>query len=405
MKVLQINATKGYKSTGIIVSDIGNMLEKNGMEAFYAYQTSFGELKNSYRVGNKLDWKLHALFCRVFGIQAYFSKNATKKLIKYIASIKPDIVHLHNLHSNYIHLNLLLSFLAKCDIPTVITMHDCWYFTGKCFHYADIGCGKFKTECGNCPKNKTSQKSLFFDFSKKVLKDKYEHLTAIPRITLVGCSKWICNETENSLLKNLKTVNIYNGVDTEIFTTYDNKELREKYNLFEETFVIMGMANKWMLGENKELLNRTVELLGDTKKLLLVGCSDSQAESLKKMSQHIIPVGFIKDRKELAKHYSVSNVFVNPTNVDTLPTVNMESICCGTPVITYNNTGSPELVLDGCGKIIESDNIESMIEAINSKMQKIDENSLLKARDVFDKNKCYEKYLKVYNDILAKEEK
>jgi glycosyltransferase involved in cell wall biosynthesis len=67
------------------------------------------------------------------------------------------------------------------------------------------------------------------------------------------------------------------------------------------------------------------------------------------LSEHIIPVGFIKGREELAKHYSLSNVFVNATHADTLPTVNMESICCGTPVITYNNSGSPELILDGCG--------------------------------------------------------
>ncbi len=400
MKVLQINATKGYKSTGIIVTDIGNMLEKNKMEAFYAYQSGSPQ-KNSYRVGNRLDWKLHALFCRVFGKQAYFSKNATKKLIKYITSINPDIVHLHNLHSNYVHLNMLLSFLAKCDIPTVITMHDCWYFTGKCFHYADIGCEKFKTECGNCPKNKTSQKSMLFDCSKKVLKDKYEHLTAIPRIALVGCSKWICEEAGKSLLKNLKTVNIYNGVDTEIFKPYDNKESRGKYNLSDDTYVIMGMANKWLLGGNKELLNKTIDLLSENKKLLLVGCSDTQTEILKNLSEHIIPVGFIKDREALAKHYSLANIFVNPTNADTLPTVNMESICCGTSVITYNNTGSPELVLDGCGKVIENNNVEAMLEAINSNIEKIDEKSLSIARDVFDKNKCYEKYLNVYNDILA----
>lgn len=401
MKVLQINATVGYKSTGLIVSDIGNMLEKNGAEAFYAYQSGVGLQKNSFRVGNKFDWKLHALLCRVFGKQAYFSKKATKKLIRYITSIKPDIVHLHNLHSNYIHLNFLLSFLAKSDMATVITMHDCWYFTGKCYHYADIGCDKFKTTCGNCPKNKTSQKSMFFDSTKKVLKDKHKYLSAIPRITLVGCSKWICNEVKKSLLKDLKIENIYNGVDTEIFKPYDNKELREKYNLKDNTYLIMGMANKWLLCENKELLNKTIELLNDNKKLMLVGCSDIQIESLKGMSEHIIPVGFIKERELLAKHYSLSNVFVNPTNADTLPTVNMESICCGTPVITYNKTGSPELVLSGCGKVIEGNDLKSMFEAIENSVEKIDEKSFDFARDTFDKNKCYEKYLKVYNDILA----
>ena len=130
MKVLQINATYGYSSTGLIVKDISDMLTKNGEQSYVAYQMCLDAPTNSYRVGNKLDWKVHALLCRVFGKQGYYSKWATKKLLSCIDKIKPDIVHLHNLHSNYVHLNMVLDYLAKKDIATVITFHDCWYFTG-----------------------------------------------------------------------------------------------------------------------------------------------------------------------------------------------------------------------------------------------------------------------------------
>ena len=83
MKVLQINAVYGFKSTGVIVKDIENLLENNGHTSFVAYQTAINPPKNSYKIGGTLDWKLHALFARIFGKQAYFSKAATKKLIKY----------------------------------------------------------------------------------------------------------------------------------------------------------------------------------------------------------------------------------------------------------------------------------------------------------------------------------
>lgn len=403
MKVLQINATLGYTSTGIIAKDIGDLINAEGGESFYAYQTCPNPPQNSKRIGNLLDWKIHALLCRISGKQAYFSSGATKRFLKYISSIKPDVVHLHNLHSNYINLNLLLQFLKSKKIYTVITMHDCWYFTGKCFHYIDIGCEKFKKGCGNCPKKNAPPESWLFDCSKKVLTDKYENLSQIPRVTLVGCSKWICNEITKSVLKDLKVRHIYNGVDVNLFKPYDNSELREKYNLDASCNVIMGMANKWLLKSNKELFERTLGLLNENTRLMLVGCNKHQIDYLKRSSEYIIPVEFIKGREELARHYSLGNVFVNPTHADTLPTVNMESVCCGTPVITYDSCGSPELVLDGCGKVVSEYDVSSMISAIGEKQSGIDEQTLREARTQFDKNNCYKKYLQIYREALSEE--
>ncbi len=403
MKVLQINAKYGYSSTGLIVKDIGDMLVEKGEEAFYAYQFCNNAPENGYRVGNKLDWKLHALFCRLSGKQAYYSKSATKKLIKHIEDIKPDIVHLHNLHSNYIHLNLLLQYLAKANIATVITLHDCWYFTGKCFHYADVACDRFQLGCGNCPKRKAPPKSLFFDPSSKVLKDRYTYLSKIPRLTLVGCSQWICGEAKKSCLKDLPIAQIYNGVDAEIFKPYDNTPLRKKYQLEEDTYVVMGMANKWLLPLNKQLLTDTVKILNDKLKLMVVGCKEEQMAQLKELSEHIIPIAFIKDRIELARHYSLANVFVNATHVDTLPTVNMESICSGTPVITYDCCGSPELVLDGCGKVVAEHEIARVILAISERMEKINEIDLTNACERFNKAEAYREYYKLYQLLSAKD--
>lgn len=70
--------------------------------------------------------KFHALASRVTGLQGYFSPVSTANLIKLIHSYEPDVVHLRNLHSNYLNLNVLFRFLASKDIPTVVTLHDCW---------------------------------------------------------------------------------------------------------------------------------------------------------------------------------------------------------------------------------------------------------------------------------------
>lgn len=400
MKVLQINAVYGFASTGIIVKDIDNLLINKGHTSYVAYQTAVNPPENSYRTGNKLDWKLHALYSRAFGKQAYASKLATKGLISYIEKNSPDIVHLHNLHSNYINLNMLCNYLAKAGISTVITMHDCWFFTGKCTHYTAVKCDKWQTTCGNCPQNKNEQPSLFFDCTSKVLKDRTNHLNKINNLTLVGCSKWIADEAKKSLIKNAKIDVVYNGVDTSIFTPHES-DFREKHNLNND-FVILGMANKWCLDINKDAVGKIIQEYPDVK-IIVVGCNEEQKDRFKEY-KNVMCLGFIKDRNELSDIYSSSDVFVNLTHADTLPTVNMESICCGTPVITYNCCGSPELVDDDSGFVVAEDDINGLLcrlEQIKKTPITFDVKS---KQEKFDKNTCYNRYLEIYNSLLKKDE-
>lgn len=396
MKVLQINAVYGFKSTGIIVKDIENLLINNGHMSYVAYQTAVNPPENSYKIGNTLDYKIHALYSRVFGKQAYASKLATKGLIRYIKRISPDIVHFHNLHSNYINLNMLCDYLAESGKPVVITMHDCWFFTGKCTHYAAVKCDKWQTTCGNCPQNKTEQPSLFFDCTQKVLKDRTEHLNRLHNLTLVGCSNWISGEAKKSLLKNADIKVVYNGVDTNIFTPHES-DFKKKHNLKNE-FIILGMANKWCLEINKTAVQRIIQENTDAK-IVIVGCTDEQKDIFK-LYENVLCLGYVSDRQELADIYAASDVFVNLTHADTLPTVNMESICCGTPVITYNCCGSPELVDCDSGFVVEEDDFESLLSGIKQIKEAPLRFDVKEKQKKFDKNTCYDRYLDVYNSVL-----
>ena len=400
MKVLQINAVYGFASTGIIVKDIENLLVNNGHTSYVVYQSAINPPKNSYKTGNKLDWKFHAVYSRIFGKQAYASKFATKGLINYIKSIAPDVVHFHNLHSNYINFNMLCDYLAKSKIPVVITMHDCWFFTGKCTHYAAVKCDKWQTTCGNCPQNKNEQPSLFFDNTAKVLKDRTSRLNKLNNLTLVGCSNWIAGEAKKSLIKNAEIRVVYNGVDTSIFTPHESNFRKE--NNIEGDFVILGMANKWCLDINKNAVDRIIRENQDSK-IVIVGCNDEQKNSFKQY-ENVICLGFIKDRNKLADVYSSSDVFVNLTHVDTLPTVNMESICCGTPVITYNCCGSPELIDSDSGFVVEENDIESLLQKIKQIKENPSQFNVKDKQEKFDKNTCYNKYLDIYNQLLKADE-
>lgn len=398
MKILQINANYGFGSTGIIIEDIGKTIIKNKNEAFFAYQRTNNSISTGIVIGNIIDWKLHAILCRIFGGQGYYSRIVTHRFIAKLKKIKPDVIHLHNLHSNFLNIDLLFKFLAKEDIATVITMHDCWYFTGKCFHYVDYKCKKYMTGCGNCPKKRTPPKSYLFDWSRISLENKKNRIINIPRLRIVGCSSWICEEAKKGILKDCKIEKIYNGVDTSIFRPREN-DIRKKYNI-KDKLLVMGMANKWMLEENIDMLLRVSSM--SKVKLIIVGCTEEQKRIIKGKNKNIIAIGFIKERDELADYYSAADVFVNLTHADTLPTVNMESICCGTPVITYDSCGSPELICKETGIIVKENDKDGIINSIKD----ISKNKFKKCRQIgvekFNKEKCYERYIEIYKELTNK---
>lgn len=402
MKVLQINAVYGFGSTGVIVKDIEEEIINNGGEAFVAYQYASGMPTNGYRIGNAVDWKLHAFLSRFFGKQAYFSKRATKKLLKWIDGVAPDVVHLHNLHANYINLPMLLNYLAKNNIATVITLHDCWFFTGKCFHFVESSCDKWQEGCCNCPRKNADVKSWFLDTSKAVFADRKKLFAAINNLTVVGCSEWISSLAKKSgVFKDRRVVAIKNGIDLSLFRPTDNK-FRVKYNL-QDKFIVLGMANKWLHEDNYETVNNLLNTLSDDCAVVLVGGSADRNRT--GFNGKVLSIEGVTDKNKLADIYSSADVFVNLTLADTLPTVNMESIACGTPVITYNTGGSVELVKQGkTGYVVDKFDYKQILSAIKS--VKEDKGFKARCREVavenFDKTVKYKEYVNLYDRVLDK---
>ncbi|HAQ28357.1 MAG TPA: glycosyl transferase, partial [Ruminococcaceae bacterium] len=114
MKVLQINAVYNLSSTGRTTAELHHALLREGVGSYVAYsKTDKPDDVNLYHIGSPFDVKMHGLLSRITGEQAHFSFFSTKKLIKYIVKIQPDVVHLRNLHGNFINLPMLLKHLAE----------------------------------------------------------------------------------------------------------------------------------------------------------------------------------------------------------------------------------------------------------------------------------------------------
>lgn len=398
MKVLQINAVIQKGSTGIIARDIGNTVVRFNGTVYYASQEKVQE-SNTYCIGSPTDYKLHALYCRLTGLQGYASRISTRKLLQWITDIRPDIIHLHNIHNNYINLPMLFSYIRKKQIHTVITLHDSWMMTGKCMHFLKYGCSKWKTGCYNCVAQKKEIPSLFVDNAHKVWVDRKKYIGDNPFVHIVGCSNWITEATKESVLKDRVIGTVYNGIDLKVFRPCKT-QLRQKLGI-EGKYVMLGMANKWLAQENDRVFQNFTAGMQEEEVLVLVGCSKEQMGSLR---SGVIGLPFVSGRSELAECYAMADVFINVTKVDTFPTVNLEALACGTPVITFNSGGAGETIDRQTGIVVPyGDALElrralDTIKAGDREMQR--EYCQKRAQTFFNRLTNYDTYIEIYKQLM-----
>src|SRR5690554_1090286 len=362
MKILlQINSVVNSGSTGRIAEEIGQTAIAAGWESYIAYSRNERPSSSKLiRIGNDKNIKLHGLQTRLFDRHGLGSKDATTAFIRKVEDIKPDIVHLHNIHGYYINMEVLFLYLKKVNIPVIWTFHDCWPITGHCSHFTFVGCEKWKTQCYNCPQKTGYPASYLIDRSKKNFILKKELFNSLSNLTLVPVSQWLSGILKESFLQNYPIKVINNGVNTEVFRPSEVSDFRNKHGLIDK-FVLIGVATSW--GERKGL-NDFIELsklLDSDFQIVLVGLTKNQIDLL---PDNILGIERTESVDALADIYATSDAFINPTYEDTFPTTNLESQACGTPVITYKTGGSPEAIDVSTGIVVEQGNIQDLVDAI-----------------------------------------
>ena len=363
MKVLMINSVSGYGSTGSICVDIATVLEKQGHECYIAYGQGNSTYEKNFKIGTLLENHLHNIGSRITGKQGYFTKKGTRKLNEFIKNYNPDVIHLHNLHGNYLNLELFFTFLVQFKKPVVWTLHDCWTFTGKCAHYSDVSCYKWQTKCHHCPQVKKYPPSLFFDQSELMFNDKKNLFNSIKNLTVIPVSNWLADEVKESFLKNHIIKPVYNWVNHEVFIATDTAdEMRSKYGIPNNKFIVLGVSAGWNISSTK--LQDFIELskvISDEMQIVLVGKTNNQDD----IPSSIIHIPYVHGTEELAKIYSMANVYVHLSTEDTFGKVIAEAMSCGTPVIVYNATACPEIVGEGCGYIVEKRDLKKILESLD----------------------------------------
>lgn len=407
MRILQINAVGDGGSTGRTCRELNDILIEQGHQGLVLYGNGSSDYKYAQKISGEYGVKLHGALSRILGKNAAYSPFATRKALRVIREYQPDVVHLRNLHGNYINIKPLLKYLSRMDIPTVVTLHDCWIYTGKCTHYTEKGCYKWQTGCFACPKLKADIPSFFFDRTPQMWKEKVELFQAIPRLAVTGVSDWITEEGRKApCFANAKIIKrIYNWIDLDVFYPRQS-DFREEYGIATDKFVILCIGAGWSKRSCKtEDLIKLAQKIGDDCQIVMAG-NIPFAEDLPK---NIKCIGYIHSTEELARLYSAVDVYVHLSREDTFGKVIAEAMACGTPAVVYNATACPELAADGCGYAVPVGDIDAMAEAIGH-IKKAEKAVLARrctetVRRRFDKEILVQDTIKLYEEICGATEK
>ena len=361
MKIAQINMTH-TGSTGKIMFGIAEVARKEGNQVrtfsprYYRRHSSpkFPTINGHSYFGFSFENMLHHHLAKLCGLHGQFSYLGTRELLQALDRFQPDLIHLHNLHNWSISLPMLFAYIKKQGIRTIWTLHDCWSFTGQCPYFAMVQCEKWKIGCHHCPQIHTYPDSLV-DMTKFMWKQKKKWFTGLQDMTLVTPSQWLVDLVKQSYLHEYPVVRIGNGIDLNIFKP-TKSDFRKKYALEGKT-ILLGVAFDWGKRKGLDVFIELAHRLDEKYKIVLVGTT-AEVDAL--LPKNIVSIYRTDHQQQLAKIYSAADLFVNPTREENYPTVNMESLACGTPVLTFRTGGSPEIITPETGAVIDYDNIDAM---------------------------------------------
>ena len=396
MKIAEINMVD-YGSTGRLMLQIADYARTQGHDVrtfSMKWKKQRPEVNGHTYFGSYIENGMHQVLGRLNGRGGCYSCVGTSQLIAKLKKFNPDIVHLHNLHNCYVNVEMLFRYIKKHNKKVIWTLHDCWSFTGKCPHFLVNGCEKWKLGCGNCfvlPEYPASKA----DATKYMWRKKKQWYGDVSHLTIVTPSQWLASLVKQSFLKENQVVVINNGINLDVFRP-TTSNFRED-NSLERQKIVLGVSFGWSTKKGLEDMVRLSIDLPENYCVVLIGVDESVK---KELPERIVAFGRTSSMEELAGIYSAANVFVNLTKEDTFPTVNIEAIACGTPVITLNTGGSGEMLNNDSGIIVN--NYEQMLaEIINvCENDMLSEDACVQRAQSFSIRNCVEKYLSLYQSIL-----
>lgn len=279
-----------------------------------------------------------------------------------------NIIHLHWINREMISIN----DIAEMKLPVIWTLHDMWAL-GGIKHY-------FNKCSFNYDKSNKLQKKISLIIEKYIYKKKLKLWTKPIQLTVP--SKWLFNEVKkNQITKNWPVEIIPNPLDFNIWKPIDKCKARKNYG-FELNDIVICFGGLDADQDSRKGYKEFINLIANfdlTKKenkkisLLIFGFEDQELYKRFRDKFRIYFVGYTNKKKELINAYSASDIYIQPSKMETFGQTALESIACKTPVVAFDNTGVSDIVVHKkTGYLAEHNNYDDLLRGMQWVLENVD---------------------------------
>lgn len=367
MKNIAIINSVYEKSTGKIARGFVEYLRLQGYNAFLCYGYGKKITGNEfYRIDTFLERYIHAFQCRIFGDQGFHSTFATKRLIRFLKKNNIDTIYGIGLHGYYLNEKKIFDYISKNNISFVYIMTEEYPFLGKC-GYSD-GCQNYKKGCGHCPQLKEYPKSFFFDRTRKIFSMKKEAYSKIAKFIAVGPEYTILAAKKSPLMENKKLFVLDESIDTSFYSPRDTSLLKNKLNISDNKIIIECIAPMSYPRKGCKYFIELARAFEDDDRFVFVHVGYDIDYC--KLPRNYIAIGYVSNQDTLAEYYSLADLFVFPSLLDTMPNACLEALSCGTPILCFDVSGMPFLTDEKAGTYVKAKDVDSLVRVVNHTQKK-----------------------------------
>ena len=348
MRYVQINAYSGGWADSIIFKKHRELVAAGDESWVFWARGKHEQDDHLRRIASYPEVCLDAALTRLDGRPGFHSKAITRRLLKKLDEIDPDVVHLHLLLGYYINVEMLFEWLAAHRCKVVWTLHDCWAFTGHCIYFTYAKCTQWRSGCAastSCPQKRTYPETLAGDSSVRWSYERKKRLfTMLPaeRVQLITPSQWLAGLVKQSFLGKYDVKVVHDTVNTDVFKPTPS-DFRERQGL-EGRFLVLGVAASWSERKGLPVFVQLAKELDPARfAVVVVGLSKKQIKRVKAEAPSIVALPRTNSMRELAEIYTACDVLLNPSAEETFGMNVAEAVACGTGAIVVEGSACAEV--------------------------------------------------------------